>query len=53
MWRRGAYSSKYVTKRYCYDIKLRPQKSPAFFEEKVNKRRGANSRKFGTFPYAL
>ena len=53
MWRRGAYSSKYVTKRYCYGIKLRSQISAAFLEKKVNKRRGANSRKFGTFPYAL
>ena len=27
--------------------------SAAFLEKKVNKRRGANSRKFGTFAYAL
>ena len=47
------YSNKYGTKRYCYGIKLRSQISAAFFEKKVNKRRGANSRKFGTFPYAL
>ena len=36
--RRGAYSSKYGTKRSCYGIKLRSQISAAFFGEKVNKR---------------
>ena len=29
------------------------KKSAAFLEKKFDKRRGANSRKFGTFPYAL
>ena len=36
-----------------YVIKPRPQISAVFLEVKVNKHRGANSCKFGTFPYAL
>ena len=36
-----------------YVIKPRPQISAVFLEVKVNKRRGANSCKCGTFSYAL
>ena len=50
---RGAYSCKYGANRYYYGIKHSSQISAAFLEEKVTKRRDANSRKFGTFPYAL
>ena len=39
--------------RYYYAVKLRSQISAAYLEKKVNKRRGANSRKFGTFPRQL
>ena len=51
--RRGAYSCKYGSKRYYYGTKHRFQISAVFLGKKVNKRRGANSRKFGTFPNAL
>ena len=33
-------------------IKPRSQMRAIFLEKKITKRRGANSRKFGTFPYA-
>ena len=33
----------------CYGIKHRSQISAAFLEKTFDKRRGANSRKFGTF----
>ena len=34
-------------------IKPRPKISAVFLEQKVNKRRGVDSRKLGTFPYTL
>ena len=34
-------------------LKHRSQISAALWEKQVNKRRGVNSRKFGTFPYTL